>query len=107
MVTPKGKYAIFDITLFLPGRTIPSDFCKEAEERGPYFFQPSHWTQENYWGGSNIAYLATRKGFLPWPMMYSTGFPTAEAALEAATEWENGEADRASHAGLQMRLFPA
>jgi hypothetical protein len=28
--TPQGKYVIFDITEFLPGRKIPEDFCKEA-----------------------------------------------------------------------------
>jgi hypothetical protein len=94
MKTPKGHYSIFDITEFLPGRPIPQNFCDEANQHGPFFFMPASWTLENFWGGDSIAYIKGKEK--SWPMMYSIGFPTAEAALEAATEWENGEAERAA-----------
>jgi hypothetical protein len=81
MVTSEGKYMIFEITSFLPGKPIPQEFCDEANLRGPWFFQPSHWSAKNGWY-SNIGDL--RK----FPLLYSIGFPTAEAALVAATEWE-------------------
>lgn len=95
VLTPLGRYVIFDITEFLPGRLIPQDFCDEANTRGPFFFQPSDWGLDNYWGGSAIAYLVGKDKC--WPMMYSIGFPTMEAALEAATDWEVKQPAREKH----------
>lgn len=81
MKTKDGKYIIFDITEFLPGKPIPDEFCKSANEGGPFFFMPSTWTEELGWG----TFLAQHRGY---PMNYSPGFETAEAAAEAATAWE-------------------
>jgi len=92
MKTPEGKYVIFDITEFLPGRVIPENFAKEADENGPFFFQPADWSLENYWGGSAIAWLVGQDK--AWPMMYSIGFQAAEEALQAATKWEAEEPQR-------------
>lgn len=93
--TPQGKYVILDITEFLPGRKIPESFCEEAEKNGPFFFQPSDWTLENYWGGNAVAYIIGQEKC--WPMIYSIGFPTVEAALEAASRWEAEQPEREQH----------
>lgn len=88
MKTPQGLYYIIDITEFLPGRHIPSDWCEEANKGGPFFFLPSNCTEETQWGGSRISL------FTKFPMLYSVGSPTAEAALEEATRWEAGKSSR-------------
>lgn len=92
MKTPLGQYVIFDITEFLPGRPIPQSFLEEAEAHGPWFFQPALWSAANCWGGSTIAeYMGEAKSF---PILYSIGFHSEEAALEAATAWEAKDPDR-------------
>lgn len=96
MKTPKGTYRVIDLTEFLPGRKIPEDWCEEANKNGPFFFLPTWWSEENLWGGINL----TR--FTKFPMCYSTGFSTPEAALEAATVWEQGEEERATR-GMQIQ----
>jgi hypothetical protein len=96
MVTPEGKYTIFDITEFLPGRPIPQEFCDEANQGGPWFFQPAHWSEKNGW-------YSALGDLRKYPLLYSIGFPTAEAALEAATGWELRDPER--HA--QERAFEA
>ncbi len=80
MLTRSGKFQIFDITDFCPGRLIPPDFFACGIE-GPWYFMPSGWQAPN-WGGSALATL--RK----FPIAYSPGFKTAEEALAAAEEWE-------------------
>lgn len=96
--TKSGAYQIFDITNFLPGRPIPKEFCEEAEKGGFWFFMPSEWTEVDGWR-STIGYLRN------FPMIYSTGFPTEKAALEAAEKWEAGAAERARfEAGWQTTI---
>lgn len=82
MLTESGLHRVIDITSFLPGRTIPFDFCKAANapDGGPWFFQPVWWSEENAWGRGSTLF-----GF---PHQYSPGYPTPEAALLAADEWE-------------------
>ena len=81
MNTKSGRHTIFDITEFLPGRPIPKDFL-DASTDGPFFFQPSWWSEENDWGGLNAAF------FRKFPFCYSPGFATPEDALAAAEDWE-------------------
>lgn len=80
--TLSGKYTIFDITEFLPGRRIPGHyFPPNGICDGPWYFRPSEW-KEPEWDGSTISYM------LKFPMCYSPGFATAEEALAAAEQWE-------------------
>lgn len=82
MLTKRKVFRIFDITEFLPGRPIPAEFEEESQSGGTFFFQPAWWCEEEGWG----SFLGQRRGF---PMIYSPAYPTAEAALEAANEWES------------------
>ena len=87
MKTKNGLFLIFDITEYLPGRPIPPDYLKAAEEGGPFFFMPSNWTEENDW--------QTFSGrFRRFPMLYSPGYQTAEEALAAAEGWESTKDER-------------
>lgn len=85
--TSKGKYVVFDITSFLPGKPIPEDYFQIKDPSGPWYFRPADWNAPE-WGGVMSAYL---KGF---PMAYSPGFPTAEEAMKEAQRWEDEEPDR-------------
>lgn len=87
LTTKSGRYQIFEITSFLPGKKIPKAFCDEAEAGGFWFFMPSEWTAESGWG----SVVGEMQGY---PMIYSMGHPTAEAALVTAEEWEAGEEER-------------
>jgi hypothetical protein len=77
ILTPSGKHRIIDITSFLPGRPIPSDYLVEAGDSKIYFFIPSDWNEDNHWG-SRIG--RWRK----FPMLYSTGFEYATDAMSEA-----------------------
>lgn len=94
MKTSRGQYVIFDITEYLPGEVIPPSFTKEANEKGPFFFQPTDWTRENDWGGSAAINIMAKSNPKTWPFMYSTGFATAESALDAAQKWEDDDPER-------------
>lgn len=89
MVTKRGFYRVFDVSdpSFLPGQLIPGDFVPMPTNGGTWFFMPSDWEGPD-WGGS---YFASLRKF---PMAYSLGFGTADAALEAAQEWENDKERR-------------
>lgn len=94
-----GGYVIFDITdpSFMAGK-IPGKFCEEANVNGPWFYQPAQWSKANGWE-SSVARL------MKFPMMYSPGFATAEAALADANEWEgNTEARVRSEATAQAMI---
>lgn len=79
--TKSEEHIIFDITdpSFCSGKMIPSDFDTST---GEWFFQPTAWEPPAW--GFNFIYLGKR-GF---PMAYSPGYPTLEAALAAAETWE-------------------
>lgn len=95
-----GGYIIFDITdpAFLAGK-IPGKFCEEANANGPWFYQPSQWSKDNGWE-STVARL------MKFPMMYSPGFATAEAALVDANEWE-GNTETRVHGQLATQAMIA
>lgn len=78
MKTKSGRYIIFDITEFLPGKPIPSDY---DTTNGPWFFRPADWVAPD-WGGVTVAKF---RGF---PFAYSPGYAEPEQALAAAEEWE-------------------
>jgi hypothetical protein len=86
-LTPSKKYRIIDITEFQPEIRIPSDYLREAEEHGPWFFIPAHWNEDEGWG----SWIGLRQNY---PILYSTSFQTSEEAMEAAIEWEAGEEER-------------
>jgi hypothetical protein len=82
--TKSGLLRTLEITSFLPGRRIPDAYCKAANEGGPWFFIPTWWSDDNYWGGFATIYLSQVK----FPFPYSPGFQDEEAALAQAEQWE-------------------
>lgn len=80
--TPSGLFRIFDVTEFLPGQPIPSEFLVPGYCDGPWYFMPTAWIAP-HWG--NASRIAINRNF---PMCYSPGYATKEAALAAAIEWE-------------------
>lgn len=86
--TTSGKYVVFDVTEFLPGKLVPQEFCQEAEQGGPWFFMPSSWLPDRGYGGSAVS------KFRGYPLIYSVGHVTEAAALQAAEDWEVGDTER-------------
>ena len=102
MVTPEGLFRVIEVTSFLPGRIIPADWVMEsAGGELPFFFLPSNWDDENYWGSWFNHRLPEEKRF---PLCFSTGFATAGEALTAASEWERTIEERANR-DHEMRLI--
>lgn len=82
LTTKSGKFIIADITdpSFFPGKSPPAMYQDPTHE-GSWFFWPCEFLAGDF-GGIAVARLSG------YPMCYSPGFATSEAALEAAEKWE-------------------
>ena len=94
-MTQSGAYVIADIIAditdptFYPGKTIPLSY-EDVSAEGTWFFWPKDWLSENF-GGIFTAWAAK------YPMVYSIGFSTPEAAIAAAEKWEAETPERNAH----------
>lgn len=79
MKTKSGKHVIFHIDrnpFVRLDAPLPLDWLEQAIDNGEWFFLPED--------GNPTAYGRLRG----YPQIYSAGYPTKEAALNAAEEWE-------------------